>query len=469
MTLNLYNSLSQKKEPFTSKQDNRVSLYTCGPTVYNFAHIGNFRTYVFEDILRRTLQWFNFKVCQVMNLTDVDDKTIRGAILEKLSLDDFTQKYKKAFFEDLALLNIERAEHYPEATVYIPKMIEMIQILMDKGFAYVGEDKSIYFRIHSFSSYGALSHFKLSDLKSGASGVVADEYDKESVSDFVLWKSYDPARDGPIYWESPFGLGRPGWHIECSAMSLALLGDQKPIDIHCGGEDNKFPHHENEIAQSECCTGHQFVRFWMHSAHLLVDGKKMSKSAGNFYTLRDLLDRGFKGNQVRLALLQTHYRSPLNFTFESLEAAKGAIARIFDFKARMQEISISDQKERSNYDPTAFLQKAGEAIGDDLNTSLFLGLFFEEIRMLNKLADDKKLSSSDAEKALFMIDKIDTILGCFSVEEEEIPSEVKDAAFERVDARRARDFARADKARDLIASLGWIIEDTKDGFRLKKR
>lgn len=291
--LKLYNTETKTKQTLELGPSKIIKMYTCGPTIYHYVHIGNLRTFVFEDILRRTIKFFGFPLIHVMNLTDVDDKTIKGALAQKVSLKEFVAPYKEAFFEDLGTLNIDLAEHYPAATDYICEMIKMIETLVEKGYAYKGHEGSIYFNIRKFPSYGRLSHLNLGELLAGASErVEADEYDKENVSDFVLWKAYDKERDGPIFWESPFGLGRPGWHIECSAMATSLLGET--IDIHVGGVDNMFPHHENEIAQSECCTGKVFVKHWLHSEHLLVDGKKMSKSLGNFYTLRYSSSRVFR-------------------------------------------------------------------------------------------------------------------------------------------------------------------------------
>jgi cysteinyl-tRNA synthetase len=335
--LKLYNTETRQKEEIAPSHGRTIRMYTCGPTVYNFAHIGNFRTYVFEDLLRRTIKFFGFSIEQVMNLTDIDDKTIKGAMEKKISLDAFTKPFTEAFFQDLDTLGIQRVEHYPKATDYIPEMLRIIEILIEKGIAYRGQDNSIYFAIAKFPSYGRLSHLHLDELKAGASERVAtDEYDKEHVSDFVLWKAYDPLRDGDIFWESPFGKGRPGWHIECSAMAMKLLGET--IDIHVGGVDNMFPHHENEIAQSEACSSHRFVKHWLHAEHLLVDHKKMSKSLGNFYTLRDLLQKRYTGSQVRYMLLQTHYRTQLNFTFTGLDAAIQTLQRISDFVMRLQAI-----------------------------------------------------------------------------------------------------------------------------------
>lgn len=335
--LKLYNTESREKEEVAPLDGKTVRMYTCGPTVYNFAHIGNFRTYVFEDLLRRTLKYFGYDVKQVMNITDIDDKTLKGAIEKQISLEAFTEPFTKAFFEDLQTLNIEKVEHYPAATHFIPEMITIIQSLMEKGIAYRGNDGSIYFAINRFPSYGRLSHLHLNDLQAGASNRVSqDEYDKESVSDFVLWKAYEPTRDGSIYWESPFGKGRPGWHIECSAMAMKLLGES--IDIHVGGVDNMFPHHENEIAQSEAYSCCRFVKHWLHAEHLLVDHKKMSKSLGNFFTLRDLLQKGYTGLQVRYMLMQTHYRTQLNFTLTGLDGARATLERLSDFIARLRDI-----------------------------------------------------------------------------------------------------------------------------------
>lgn len=335
--LKLFNTESREKEEISPLDGKTIKMYTCGPTVYNFAHIGNFRTYVFEDLLRRTLKFFGFNVAQVMNITDIDDKTLKGAIEKKISLEAFTKPFTEAFFQDLKELNIEKVEHYPAATHYVSEMIAIIQSLVEKGIAYQGSDQSVYFAINKFPSYGRLSHLHLQDLQAGASERVSqDEYDKENVCDFVLWKAYDPSRDGDIFWESPFGKGRPGWHIECSAMAMKLLGSS--IDIHVGGVDNMFPHHENEIAQSEAYSCCRFVKHWLHAEHLLVDHKKMSKSLGNFFTLRDLLSKGYTGTQVRYMLLQTHYRTQLNFTFTGLDAVIATLDRLGDFVVRLREI-----------------------------------------------------------------------------------------------------------------------------------
>ncbi len=464
VVLKLFNTETRAKEEVTSSQGKKIRLYTCGPTIYNFAHIGNFRTYVFEDLLRRTLKWFGFDVEQVMNLTDVDDKTIRGALAEKVSLKTFTDRYKEAFFADIKALNIQPAEHYPAATDYLPQMIEMIQTLLDKGIAYRGADDSIYFQLSKFPRYGRLSHLEEKELKAGAR-VNSDEYDKENISDFVLWKALDKERDGNIYWESPFGPGRPGWHIECSAMASALLG--KTVDIHVGGVDNMFPHHENEIAQSEGCFGCQFVRLWMHSEHLLVDHKKMSKSLGNFFTLRDLLAKGFTGLEVRYMLLQTHYRTQLNFTLAGLEGARSSVNRLRDFYRRVSEIAQPGACDAAFIEPCK--ARFEEALADDLNISAALAAFFDFVREINARIDAKKLSSQEAYAVQQFTERVDGILGVICVAEEEIPTSITEAAQQRQVARKEKRFADADRLRDEIAAQGYVIEDIPTGIRIKKR
>lgn len=466
-TLKLFNTESRQKETLKPIKDNHVRMYTCGPTVYHYAHIGNFRTYTFEDLLRRTIKFFGMKITQVMNLTDVDDKTIKGAIAKNITLDEFTQPYKDAFFEDLKSLGIEPVEHYPAATDYIKEMIALIEILMKKGIAYKGADGSIYYSIGKFPRYGCLSHLHLDELKAGASDrVAADEYDKENIADFVLWKSYDPTRDGKIFWESPFGQGRPGWHLECSAMAMSILGET--LDIHVGGVDNMFPHHENEIAQSEGCSGKRFANIWLHSEHLVVDNKKMSKSLGNFYTLRDLMNKGFTGNQVRYLLLQTHYKTQLNFTFAGLDAAKQTLQRINDFIQRLEEI----QGDKQHATATPFLEKAYDqfatALSDDLNISVALAALFDLIREINILCDEKKLGKKDAEEVIALLKQFNTVLGVLSFEKEEVPTDLQEALEKRIQARKDKNWALADTLRDQILQRGYVIEDTSTGARLKK-
>lgn len=467
--LKIFNTESRQKEEVIPLDGECIHMYTCGPTIYHFAHIGNFRTYVFEDLLRRTLKFFGFRVKQAMNLTDVDDKTIKGAIDGQISLSAFTTPYKEAFFEDLAALNIERVEFYPQATDYIPEMIALIECLLKKGVAYADAQGNVYFSIGKFPTYGRLAHLQTQDLKIGASGVVSDEYDKENISDFVLWKSYDPVRDGTIFWESPFGRGRPGWHIECSAMAMKLLGES--IDIHVGGVDNLFPHHENEIAQSEACTACRFVRYWMHAEHLLVDHKKMSKSLGNFYVLRDLLERGYTGSEVRYMLLQTHYRTQLNFTFEGLEAARHTLTRLRDFIVRLQQLAKTEDAPQGKVLPLLEKAKASfvSHLADDLNISASLASLFDLVREIHTLCDKEEVSGIEAEDILDFLSEIDAVLGVLPLKGDDVsvPQELLDALARREEARAAKNWKVADECRLFLHAQGYQIEDTPQGPRLK--
>ncbi|MCI5053034.1 MAG: cysteine--tRNA ligase [Simkaniaceae bacterium] len=456
--MRLYNTEKRAQEKIAG---DKLTMYTCGPTVYNFAHIGNFRTYVFEDLLRRSLKYFGFQVRQAMNLTDVDDKTIRGALEKGVSLNEFTQSYKDAFFSDIEALGIERVEEYPAATDYIDQMINLIEKLIEKGFAYKLDDGNVFYRIDAFPSYGRLSHLKIEDLKVGASDRVEDEYDKESACDFVLWKAYDKSRDGDIFWESPFGRGRPGWHIECSAMAMHLLGET--IDIHVGGVDNMFPHHENEIAQSEACSGRPFVKHWLHAEHLIVDGKKMSKSLGNFYTLRDLLQKGYTGREVRYMLLSTHYRTQLNFTLEGLNGARQALDRLDSLIRRLQSAAGE-----GSFDTTTTRKQFNAGLEDDLNISVSLAALFDMVREVNTLIDANKLSPQGAQQVLDLLNEFNVVLNVFLFEEEGAPPELQEALEKRNAARAAKDWATADRYRDEIQAAGYTIEDSKSGSRLVK-
>lgn len=463
-----YDTEKRQKEKFTPQDPRRVLMYTCGPTVYNYAHIGNFRTYVFEDLLRRALKFFGYQVVQAMNLTDVDDKTIRGAIANDCSLEEYTHPYKNAFFTDIATLGIERVEFYPEATKFISHMIDVIEKLLDKGFAYKSEDQSIYFSIAKWEKYGRLSHIKSDQLKIGSvNPLFDDEYDKENAADFVLWKSYHAERDGKVFWQSPFGPGRPGWHLECSTMAMELLGHT--IDLHIGAVDNIFPHHENEIAQSEACSGRLFVRHWMHSEHLIVNGKKMSKSANNFYVLKDLLDKGFTGKEVRYLLLHTHYRTLLNFTFESMQSAKRSLERINDFVLRMNELAGSGAAQK---EVLQFCQKAIDqfsfSLADDLNISEALAAVFGLIHEINSMADCGQIMPGDAKEILFVFREIDRVLHVINFEEETIPKEMEELLQQRESARKAKEWKKSDELRDKISENGYRIEDTPKGPRLKK-
>jgi cysteinyl-tRNA synthetase len=467
--IRLFNTYSRALEEFSpiDPAGREVKMYTCGPTVYSHAHIGNFRAYLFEDLLQRHLESRGFEVRRVMNITDVDDKTIRGSREAGVPLAEFTAGFKKAFFEDLDSLRIKRADSFPEATDprEIKKMIEMIGTLMERGLAYQAEDRSIYFRINKFPDYGKLAHFDLEELRS-TGRVKSDEYDKEHVGDFALWKAWDEA-DGPVKWESPWGEGRPGWHIECSAMATQLLGDQ--LDIHCGGVDNIFPHHEAEIAQTEGCTGKKFVRYWLHCAHLMVEGQKMAKSLGNFYTLRDVIAKGYSGREVRYALMRVHYRAPLNFTWEGMEEARVALARVNDWVRRLEEAT---GKEENVQRPTSNAQRPTEefsaALDDDLNISAALGVLFDTIRETNRRIDSGEMDSNEAKAWLEWWKRVDQVLQ-ISGEEAEVPVEITALAEARVQARLAKDWRKSDELRDELAARGWEARDTKDGQKITRR
>lgn len=463
--LRLYNTESKQKESVPRSEDGTTRIYACGPTVYNFAHIGNLRTYVFEDLLKRTLRYFGHPVFHVMNITDVDDKTIKGAIEQGTTLESFTKPYRGAFFEDLKTLNIEPADRYPSAIEHIPDMIAMIESLLQQGIAYKGEDGSVYYSVAKFPSYGRLSHLKLDELKANAGGRLDDEYDKDAVSDFVLWKGYDESRDGDLYWESPFGKGRPGWHIECSAMAIKHCGET--VDIHMGGIDNMFPHHENEIAQSEGCTHKRFAKLWMHAEHLIVNGKKMSKSLGNFFTLRDLLDKGYTGAEIRFLLLQTHYKTQLNFTEEGLVASRNALRRIRDCLDRVARAEPSDTNTSFDGIEAAF-QKA---LADDLNISEALSAVFDLVKRVNAAIDAHTLSAENISELHALFSRFETVLGCLPLDQQEavIPEDVQQALVKRTEARSAKDWGLADEMRDFIHAAGYEVEDSPTGPVLKKR
>jgi cysteinyl-tRNA synthetase len=465
--MRFFNTYSREIEEFRPRDpaERKVGIYTCGPTVYSRAHIGNFRAYIFEDLLQRHLELRGYNVHRVMNMTDVDDKTIRGACEANIPLAEFTAPFKQAFFEDIETLRIKRADEFPAATDqhYIDRMIEMIGTLISRGLAYQADDKSVYFRINKFPDYGKLAHFDLTQLQS-TGRVKHDEYDKEHIGDFALWKAWDE-EDGDVGWESPWGRGRPGWHIECSAMATALLGDQ--IDIHCGGVDNIFPHHEAEIAQSEGVTGKKFVRYWLHCAHLLVDGQKMSKSLGNFYTLPNLLEKGYTGREIRYALMRVHYRAPLNFTWEGMEEARQALARIDEWLARLREsAAMKIDKDKDGTQPG---QQFEEALDDDLNLSAALGFLFETIRETNRAMDRNELDAASAKAWLDWWKRINKVLDLETENEILPPAEVVQLAKDRENARRAKDWKKSDELRDRISARGWEVRDTKDGQKLTPR
>lgn len=458
--LTLFNTMARTLEPFEPKDSAMVRLYTCGPTVYDFAHIGNFRTFLFEDILRRTLLFLGYGLRHVMNITDVDDKTIRGALREGLSLEAYTTPFIKAFFEDLDALFIQRAEDYPRATDFIHPMISMIEELIEKEYAYVGTDGSVYYNIRAFKAYGKLSHLKMDELKENMA--LHDEYDKQNASDFVLWKHYDKERDGSVFWESPFGKGRPGWHMECSCMAIEMLGPN--LDIHAGGVDNIFPHHENEIAQSEALTDKPFATLWMHSEHLLVEGKKMSKSAGNFWTLRDLIDKGYSGREVRALLISAHYRTQHNFTIEGLEGVRRSLERLDTFQERLKVGGSLTCKEAC----ADLMERFTAALCDDLNMPKAWAALFDFVRTVNAKLDKELLSEEGLSQIKESLAKIDSVFGVLESEHEVIPQEVVDLALKRQEARAKKEWAEADRCRSALQDLGYTIEESSQGYRLKR-
>ncbi|GAB4235893.1 MAG: cysteine--tRNA ligase [Acidobacteriota bacterium] len=465
MPLKVYNTLTKQLEEFVPLNPPEVRMYTCGPTVYHYVHIGNFRTFVFQDILRRYLRYLGFRLFHVMNITDVEDKIIAAARREGVSIQEYTRRYEQAFLEDMATLRIEKPEMMPRATEHIEDMIRLIQQLEAKGLTY-RSNGSVYFRIAAFSEYGKLSGFRLSDLDAGRSGRVdEDEYSKEDPRDFVLWKAH---REGEAYWDSPFGKGRPGWHIECSTMSMKYLGES--FDIHCGGVDLVFPHHENEIAQSEGATGKPFVRYWLHCAHLIVEGQKMSKSLGNFYTLRDLLERGCRPDALRYLLGSVHYRKPLNFTFEGVQQAEAAVQRINDFLLRVRDIPAAAPGEVPLAERIRQAEEAFEAgMNDDLNTSAALAALFELVRDVNPHIDRNEVSGADRERILDFFRRVNDVFACFEVEPPPLEDEeILQLIRRREEARDRRDFATADAIRERLRSRGILLEDTKQGTRWKR-
>ena len=460
--IRFFNTLTRQKEEFTPIEPGKVGIYTCGPTVYDYAHIGNFRAFVFEDLLKRWLQHRGFQVKHVMNLTDVDDKTIKGSQKQAKHLREYTDFYANAFFEDIKALNIEPATVYPRATDHVPEMVTIIKALLQKGIAYRGEDGSIYFAISKFPDYGKLSHLKTAELKAGAR-VSQDEYAKEEAQDFALWKAYT-AEDGDVYWETELGKGRPGWHIECSAMSMKYLGET--FDIHCGGVDNMFPHHENEIAQSEGATGKPFVLYWMHNEHLLVEGKKMAKRLGNFYTLRDLLGKGLDPLAIRYLLLSTHYRQQFNFTFEALDAAKKAIERLANLQRRLQDANGKGGSQELQRLIKTVQTCFGDAMDDDLNVSVALASLFDFVRDINNLLDANPLSKDEAANVSALIADFDKVLGVIpKPKEETLPAEAQELIKKREEARKVKDWKTADAARAQLKAMGITIEDTAKGVR----
>lgn len=444
--LQIYNTLSRKKEEFKPIKDNEVGMYTCGPTVYNVAHIGNLRTYVFEDILKRVLKYDGYQVKHVMNITDVDDKTIRAGQGKKAEFSKLTKLYEEKFLADLKSLNVESPDKLTRATEYIDQMVAFIQVLLDKGFAYRAGDGSIYFSIDKFSDYGKLSCLDKEGIQAGAR-VAQDEYDKENPSDFALWKAWDE-KDGEIFWETPLGKGRPGWHIECSVMSSAELGET--IDIHAGAVDLVFPHHENEIAQSEAKSGQKFVNYWIHGEHLMVDGKKMAKSLNNMYILDDLSAKGFSPLDLRFLILGAHYRMKLNFTWESIEGAKIARLKLNEFVAGISSVGKINEE---------FKKRFIDLVNDDLAMPQVMALVWEVVKS-DIPAEDKKATLLDFDQVLG--------LGLAEVQAEEIPENIKTLAEARWAARQNKDWSESDSLREELEAAGWQMEDGKDSYKLKK-
>ncbi len=465
MPLRFYNSLTQRLEEFAPLHDNVVRMYTCGPTVYNYAHIGNFRSFVFPDILRRWLRARGYALDHVMNITDVDDKIIRDAAAAHKPIQEFTAVYTKAFLDDTATLRLERPERIVEATKHIDEMVTAIQQLEQKGFTYVSEG-SVYYRIAHFPQYGKLSHNDFSGIRPGAR-VDVDEYDKADARDFVLWKAQ---KDGEPAWDTPLGAGRPGWHIECSAMAMKYLG--ATLDIHTGGVDLAFPHHENEIAQSEAITGKQFVRFWLHSEHLSVDSQKMSKSLGNVYTLHDLVAKGFAPEALRYLLASVPYRKKLNFTFDGLRAATTAIERLRNYKRRLESDKFAaGTNEALEVRTRAAGDAFDAAMDDDLNTAGALGAVFEYVRDTNTAMDAGEFLAGNVPSALEFLASFDSVFDVLnpSVRSGGLSDDAVDALIaERTAAKKSRNFARADEIRAQLAAQGVILEDTREGVRWKR-
>jgi cysteinyl-tRNA synthetase len=466
MALRLYNTLTQEVQPFAPQTDNTVRMYTCGPTVYDFAHIGNFRTFVFYDLLRRWLRAVGFQLDHVMNITDVDDKIIRNAVAHNQSLDDYTATYTKAFLDDCATLRLEHPERLVRATEHITEMADAIQKLKDGGYTYES-DGSTYFRIAKFRDYGKLSHNDFSGMVAGAR-VDVDNYDKADARDFALWKA---AKPGEPAWDTEAGHGRPGWHIECSVMATQYLG--ATLDLHAGGIDLIFPHHENEIAQAEALTGKPFARFWVHSEFLLVEGQKMSKSLGNFFTLRDIFARGYKPEAVRYLLASVPYRKALNFTFDGLNSANTAIERLRNFKFRLDTAKLAAGV-NPKIDEQASRALAGfrAAMDDDLNTAEALAFVFEFLRDTNTALDTGEFLAGNLHGAQALMAQFDAVFDVLtpSATGDGIPeADIERLVAERTAAKKARNFSRSDEIRAQLLAAGIIIEDTKDGVRWKRK
>jgi len=465
MALRFYNTLTQQVEPFAPLHGNVVRMYTCGPTVYNFVHIGNLRTFTFQDLLRRWLRARGYELDHVMNITDVEDKIIRNAAAEHKTIAEYTAVYTQAFLDDIATLRLEQPERWVKATDHIDDMAVAIEKLRDLGFTYLS-DGSVYYRIANFPAYGKLSHNDFSGIRAGAR-VDVDEYDKADARDFVLWKAQ---KDGEPAWQTPIGPGRPGWHIECSVMAMKYLGET--LDIHTGGVDLTFPHHENEIAQSEALTGKPFVRFWLHAEHLSIDSQKMSKSLGNFYTLRDIIAMGYTPEQIRYQLAAVPYRKKLNFTFEGLKAAATSIDRLRNYKLRLETAKFAEGENEKIIARTAAATKAfDEALDDDLNTAEALAAAFEYIRDTNTAMDAGEFLNGNTPGAFEFLNHFDSVFDVLkpsSTTDGLSDADIEAKVAERNAAKKSKDFGRADQVRKDLAAVGIILEDTKEGVRWKR-
>jgi cysteinyl-tRNA synthetase len=470
MPLKFFNTLSRSVQEFVplAPGGKKVGMYCCGPTVYDFAHIGNWRTFVFGDLVRRYLTFKGFDVHHVMNITDVEDKIIKRVRESKTSLREFTSKFETAFFDDLKTLNCLPPTQTPRATEHIAEIISLIEKLMQRGFAYKAADGSVYFSIEKYrasgATYGQLVKLNFDEMRVGER-VRSDEYEKEAVADFALWKTR-ASDDGEVAWSSPWGEGRPGWHIECSAMSMKLLGSS--FDLHLGGEDLMFPHHEDEIAQSEGAglqpVGQHFVKYWLHGAHLLVEGKKMSKSLGNFFTLRDLLAKGFTGREIRFQLLQSHYRETFNFTLGGLDSARASLMRIDECLTKLRELAANTTAPPQD----GLLAQFSNMLDEDLNIAGAWGAIFDWVRDTNRRLAENSMDSASAASALTTWNRLDEVLGVGAPVEVDVPAEINALLEARQAARKAKDFKRADAIRDELKSKGWIIEDTPKGARVKR-
>lgn len=469
--IRLHNTMTGKGETFVPQKPGEVKMYTCGPTVYDFAHIGNFRTFVFQDLLRRFLKLRGFALNHVMNLTDVDDRIIANAAAAGVSIREYTEKFARAFFDDCTALSIEKPEHWIRATDHIEDMVKLIERLQAKSYTYPSEG-SIYYRISKFPEYGKLSKIDLSGMQAGAR-VDVDRYEKESARDFALWKSPKP---GEHFWETAIGPGRPGWHIECSAMAMKYLGET--LDIHTGGIDLSFPHHENEIAQSEAATGKQFARYWLHAEHLLVEGEKMSKSLGNFYTLRDLFAKGYKPSSLRFLLASVPYRKQLNFTFDGLQQAASSVERLRNFAARLKQEKFPAGTSAAMTERTARAADEFDAgLSDDLNAAEGLAAAFDLVRETNIVMDKGEFRQGDIAGVQEFLGRFDSVfavledndaerlksVGYGRLEDDFGDAEVEKLVAERQAARQRRDFAASDRLRQELADRGILVEDIRDG------